>query len=150
MWRILWPLRSGGYHFRKQVEIGPYYVDFACLHAGLVIEVDGETHFDATALANDETRDEYLAARGFRVLRFTNEQVLKHSQAVFELVAATLNYDPSNVSASPPPHPAPQGGGSQIAFVARSAAEHRPDTLPLAGRAGEGGSSRSKSDEDIT
>ena len=66
MWRILWPLRTNGFHFRKQVEIGPYYVDFACLHVGLVVEVDGETHFHALAEANDRTRDEYLTTRGFK------------------------------------------------------------------------------------
>jgi very-short-patch-repair endonuclease len=114
MWRILWPFRTNGFHFRKQVEIGPYYVDFACHQAQLVIEVDGDTHFDEIASANDETRDDYLTARGFKVLRFTNEQVLKHHQAVFDLVAAALDHDSDTLPASPPPHPSPRGGGCQI------------------------------------
>ena len=117
MWRILWPLRTNGFHFRKQVEIGPYYVDFACLHVGLVVEVDGETHFHALAEANDRTRDEYLTTRGFKVLRFTNEQVLKHPDGVFGMVAAALDYDLDNLPASPPPHPSPQGGGCRIEYA---------------------------------
>jgi very-short-patch-repair endonuclease len=113
MWRILWPMRMAGYHFRKQVELGPYYVGFACHQAGLVIEIDGETHFHEIALANDETRDEYLTARGFKVLRFTNEQVLKYHEGVFDLVAAALGYDSDTLPASSPPQPSPQGGGSR-------------------------------------
>src|SRR6185312_16429621 len=41
LWRLLYGLRTDGHHFRKQVRIGSYVVDFACLHASLVIEVDG-------------------------------------------------------------------------------------------------------------
>jgi very-short-patch-repair endonuclease len=111
MWQLLWPWRTGGFHFRKQVEIGPYYVDFACIHAGLVIEVDGDTHGGDVAQANDRTRDEYLSARGFKVLRFSNDDVLSHKEGVFDVVAAALEHRPTNHRVSPPPQPSPQGGG---------------------------------------
>src|SRR4051812_12238429 len=70
MWRLLHALRTNGYHFRKQVKLGTYYVDFACLHAKLVIEVDGSTHGTDVARHNDALRDDYLKSRGFNVLRF--------------------------------------------------------------------------------
>ena len=62
MWLLLHPFRTGGYHFRKQVAVGPYVADFVCHHARLVIEVDGEQH-GKTERA-DAARDSYLHARG--------------------------------------------------------------------------------------
>ncbi len=111
LWQTLWSFRTGGYHFRKQVELGPYYVDFACLHAQLVIEVDGETHGTNIAQTNDSTRDEYLSARGFTVLRFSNDDVLHHADGVFDLIAAQLEHRPARLRGSPPPQPSPPGGG---------------------------------------
>jgi very-short-patch-repair endonuclease len=111
LWQLLWPWRTGGYHFRKQVELGAYYVDFACVHAQLVIEVDGESHGGAIAQANDQTRDEYLAARGFTVLRFSNGDVLKNADSVFQTIAAVLAHRPARLRGAPPPQPSPQGGG---------------------------------------
>lgn len=90
MWQLLWPFRSGSFHFRKQVEIGHYYVDFACLHAQLIIEVDGDTHGTDMAQSNDRTRDEYLSARGFKIMRFSNDDVLNNADGVFDVLAATL------------------------------------------------------------
>jgi very-short-patch-repair endonuclease len=111
LWQLLWPLRTGTYHFRKQVEVGPYYVDFACIHAQLIVEVDGDTHGGEIAQSNDRTRDEYLSARGFTVLRFSNDDVLNRAEGVFDIVAATLEHRPTSHRASPPPQPSPQGGG---------------------------------------
>ena len=70
MWRILWPFRQRGCHFRRQVQLGSYYVDFACIAAKLVIEVDGDTHGSEQGIVADGSRDEYLAGRGILVLRF--------------------------------------------------------------------------------
>ena len=111
LWQLLWPMRTGGFHFRKQVEVGPYYVDFACRHAQLVIEVDGNSHAGELAQINDRTRDDYLASRGFTVLRFSNEDVLFRADGVYDTIAAALEYRPERPRASPPPQPSPQGGG---------------------------------------
>ncbi|WP_244513745.1 endonuclease domain-containing protein, partial [Devosia insulae] len=86
MWRLLHPFRTAGHHFRRQEQIGPYYVDFACHAARLVIEVDGETHGhtkDADAL-----RDEFLRYEGYAVLRFTNDDVLQNEDGVFTVVSS--------------------------------------------------------------
>ncbi len=64
--RLWWSLRDrglAGFKFRRQRPIGGYIVDFACLEARLVVEVDGGQH--AFALAEDAARDCALAARGF-------------------------------------------------------------------------------------
>ncbi|SFC22850.1 Very-short-patch-repair endonuclease [Devosia psychrophila] len=111
LWQLLWSLRTGGYHFRKQKQIGSYFVDFACIHGQLVIEVDGDTHGGDIALANDRTRDEYLNARGFAVLRFTNDDVLHNPDGVFDTIVAALGSNPSRLRGNPPPQPSPQGGG---------------------------------------
>tara|TARA_R110002020_G_scaffold240515_2_gene453532 strand:- start:1169 stop:1600 length:432 start_codon:yes stop_codon:yes gene_type:complete len=119
LWQLLWPMRTGGFHFRKQAEIGPYYVDFACRHAQLVIEVDGNSHDGALVQTNDRTRDDYLASRGFKVLRFSNEDVLLHPDGVYDTIAAALAYRPERPRASSPPQPSPRGGGcdsEQAAF----------------------------------
>src|SRR5690606_16505012 len=60
MWRILHVFRTGGYHFRKQAQIGPYYADIACHHAKLVVELDGDTHGTDAAARRDRRRDAFL------------------------------------------------------------------------------------------
>jgi len=64
MWRLLKPFREQGFHFRRQVQIGRYYADFACHNQKLVIEVDGDTHAVGDGPANDEVRSEFLQNRG--------------------------------------------------------------------------------------
>ena len=76
--------------FRRQAPIGPYVVDFVCHAAKLVIEVDGGQHFDAKGVARDARRDAYLAAEGYRVLRFTNLDVLKNKSGVLETIGEAL------------------------------------------------------------
>lgn len=110
-WRLIFPLRSQGWHFRKQVELGSYYVDFACLHAGVIVEIDGDTHGSDQAQRNDATRDAYFTSRGFRLLRFSNEDVLTNPEGVYAALVAALEDRTGNRRANPPPQPSPQGGG---------------------------------------
>lgn len=90
MWALLHPFRRQGYNFRRQVLLGTYYVDFACHHPAVAIEVDGETHATPLAVANDATRDDYLRGRGYRVLRFWNTDVTDNPGGVQQVIAATL------------------------------------------------------------
>jgi very-short-patch-repair endonuclease len=91
MWRILWPLRQRGWHFRRQVQLGPYYVDFACLGAGLVIEVDGDSHGMDDALSIDRARDAYMASRNMLVLRLANRDVLHNPEGVLTEITGVLD-----------------------------------------------------------
>ena len=76
-----------GAKFRRQVPIGSYIVDFACLPRKLLIEVDGGQHLESQA---DTERDRWLRSRGFRVLRFWNNEVFQNLQGVLETIAGHL------------------------------------------------------------
>ena len=97
MWRLLYPFRTGGYHFRKQVEIGRDVADIACHHVKLVIELDGDTHGSDRAIAHDQIRDDYLRARGYDVLRFSNAEVMTNAEGVFAILSALLATRPPSV-----------------------------------------------------
>jgi very-short-patch-repair endonuclease len=87
LWYRLRAHRFGGYKFKRQVPIGPYVVDFACLSAGLVVEVDGGQHADSM---RDLDRDAWLHERGLRVLRFWNNEVLKSTNSVLDVISKAL------------------------------------------------------------
>ena len=78
--RGLFILCSGG------VKLGSYHVDFACLHAKLVIEVDGPTHDDPEQIEHDRKRDEVFTLQGIRILRLTNGDVIDHLQSAVESI----------------------------------------------------------------
>jgi len=89
-WTLLHPLRQSGWHFRRQAPIGPYIVDFACKRARLVIEIDGDSHFTDPGIARDTARSAYLASRGYRIIRFTNADVLTNPEGVFDTLVSVL------------------------------------------------------------
>ncbi len=93
--RALWDLLRGqklGAKFRRQQPLGPYIVDFFCEQAGLVVEVDGASHFPRPA--RDRARDAMLRAAGLRVLRVPNREVLDHSGRVIARIVALLPSPP--------------------------------------------------------
>ena len=78
---VLWEeLRSNklGVHFRRQHVIGTYIVDFVSLKNHLVIEVDGEYHLSPEQQLLDSERTRYLEQKGYRVIRFTNYQIMNN------------------------------------------------------------------------
>ncbi len=92
--RRLWHRLRGeqlGAKFRKQHPIGPYIVDFYSWRAGLVIEVDGDTHFTPEAQAYDRERDAYLQSLGLTVLRFPNREVFTNLEGVLEAITTVLD-----------------------------------------------------------
>jgi very-short-patch-repair endonuclease len=89
LWTRLRGDQMAGHRFRRQVPIGPYVVDFACREARLAIEVDGSQH--AAASLEDDQRTAWLTSRGYRVLRFWNNQVLTETDAVLESIRTALD-----------------------------------------------------------
>lgn len=88
--QALWARLRGnalGVKFKRQVAIAPYIVDFVSLEWRLVVEVDGAQHLDSE---RDRVRDAALAARGFRVLRFWNHEVLRNPIGVMEVIQEAL------------------------------------------------------------
>lgn len=75
-------------HFRSQVPIGPYYADFACHGARLIIEIDGSQHHEAAEYDAERTR--FLESQGYKVLRFWNNQVLRELDGVLTAIATAL------------------------------------------------------------
>jgi very-short-patch-repair endonuclease len=96
LWRLLYPLRTGAYHFRKQVQIGPYCVDFACHHAKLVIEVGGDSHHLRGEQQKDAMRDLFLRREGYEILRFSNSEVLSNPEGVYLTIVSTLKSRPTS------------------------------------------------------
>ncbi|MDG4884336.1 endonuclease domain-containing protein [Mesorhizobium sp. WSM4884] len=85
LWQELRDRRLDGIKFRRQTPIGKYVADFVCLEARLIVEIDGSQHADS---ASDEIRGAELKARGFRVLRFWNDDVLKDLDGVCDTIIA--------------------------------------------------------------
>jgi len=106
LWYRLRAHRFVGVKFKRQVPIGPYIVDFACLSRKLVLEIDGGQHADNEA---DRVREQRLREEGFQVLRFWNNDVLKRTDTILELVLAALKQDhqssPSPGALRAPPSP---------------------------------------------
>ncbi len=102
LWQQLRRKQMNGYKFRRQFPLGKYIVDFVCLEARLVIELDGGQHAEQGTY--DAKRDEWLNEQGFRVLRFWNDEVFRKTDGVFELILVALE-------GTPPPNPLPQGEG---------------------------------------
>jgi len=76
--------------FRRQWPVGDYVVDFVCLEARVVVELDGGEHYEPAALEYDRRRTLGLERRGLRVVRFTNFQVMGEMEAVLEEILRCL------------------------------------------------------------
>jgi very-short-patch-repair endonuclease len=90
LWRTLRTFELKGTHFRRQVPIGSYVIDFACMAARLVIEIDGSQHGEAENAARDDARTRWLEREGYRVLRFWNNDIVQNPQGVLDVVYAAL------------------------------------------------------------
>jgi very-short-patch-repair endonuclease len=88
LWRHLRRRQLIGQKFRRQHPMGPFVVDFVCLEAGLIVELDGGQH--AEQVQADLRREAWLRERGFTVLRFWNHDVMSRTEAVLEVILAEL------------------------------------------------------------
>jgi very-short-patch-repair endonuclease len=93
MWYLLRDRRLAGVKFRRQVPIGPYVADFACIAHRIVVELDGGQHSDNV---RDGRRDAFLEAEGWQVLRFWNNDVTQNRAGVLWRIgqAVGVHWDP--------------------------------------------------------
>jgi very-short-patch-repair endonuclease len=91
LWKHLRAKRLSGFKFKRQQPIGPFIVDFVSFGHRLVIEVDGSHHIERAA--EDAARTEWLTQRGFRVLRFWNDEVLRDTRQVLACISLALGAD---------------------------------------------------------
>jgi very-short-patch-repair endonuclease len=87
MWRLLRDRRLLQFKFRRQVPFQNFILDFVCFDRRFVIEIDGSQHASS---GRDSARDRMLAAEGFKVARYWNNDVLQKSSAVLEDILASL------------------------------------------------------------
>jgi very-short-patch-repair endonuclease len=87
LWLSLRDRRLLGFKFVRQEAIELYVVDFVCRDRRLIVEVDGGQHADNSS---DRERDRVLAAAGYRVLRFWNNDVLKNRDGVLQVITEAL------------------------------------------------------------
>ncbi|MET0720742.1 MAG: endonuclease domain-containing protein [Tardiphaga sp.] len=87
LWYRLRAHRLEGIKFKRQVPIGRYVADFACMERKLLVEVDGGLHAESNS---DVERTKWLEDQGFRILRFWNNEVLNETNAVLEIILAAV------------------------------------------------------------
>jgi len=103
LWRHLRSKQINGLKFRRQARIGSYIVDLVCFERKLVIEIDGGQH---ASNSKDKERERWLASRGFKVIRFWNNEVLKDTENVLRSIW-------EEISRSPSPQSPPVKGGEK-------------------------------------
>jgi very-short-patch-repair endonuclease len=107
-WRHLRDRQVASLKFRRQHELGPYIVDLVCDEARLIVEADGGQH--AATIEADARRTAWLEARGYRVLRFWNNEILANPTGVLEVIRRVAL---ERVGDPPPPHPNPLPEGER-------------------------------------
>ena len=90
LWQALRNRRLARWKFRRQYPIDKYIVDFVTLDGKLIVEVDGVTHAEPSAIARDKARFDVLAACGFLVVRVSNTDVYDNLEGVLEMIESTL------------------------------------------------------------
>ena len=100
LWLQLKNRNLGGFTFQRQHPIPPYVVDFVCIERKLVVEFDGVWHTEQTA--SDVERTAFLESKGFRIIRFWNDESLKQTDTVLEEISRQLH--------APHPSPLPASG----------------------------------------
>jgi very-short-patch-repair endonuclease len=115
LWSRLRGRRLGGWKFRRQHSACGFILDFFCVEAGFAIELDGGGHAKSEQAVYDQERAQRLSENGIRVLRFWDDQALKETDTVLEVILTALDK---------PPHPtlSPKRG--------RGPARGNPLTLP--------------------
>ena len=104
VWAALRNRQLDGYKFRRQHPVGPFFADFACVEASLIVELDGGQHFEPEAVEADARRTHALNANGFHVLRFDDRQALVEREGVLTRILDWLHIH------HPHPSPLPQAG----------------------------------------
>ncbi|MGN6150318.1 MAG: endonuclease domain-containing protein [Rhizomicrobium sp.] len=110
LWWKLRELNARGYHFRRQAPMRGYFLDFVEHSGRVAIELDGSQHGFRQNIQHDRKRDDAIAAEGYLVLRFWNDEVRENLDGIVEAIVREIG------KRRPPPEAlrastSPQGGG---------------------------------------
>ncbi len=86
IWHAVRDRRLGGLEIRRQVSIGPFVVDFACVDARLAAEIDGGQHGPESG----GRRTACIRSTGYEVVRFWNNDALQNLDGVLETLLDQL------------------------------------------------------------
>ena len=102
LWQHLRLKQLDGFKFRRQVPIAGYIADFLCHELKLIVELDGGQHVEQSVY--DKQRTLVLEAKGYRVLRYWNDDVLLRVSCVLEdiLQVVELMQSNSKIKGTPP------------------------------------------------
>jgi very-short-patch-repair endonuclease len=103
LWHFLRAGQLRGRKFRRQAAVGAYVVDFVCFADKLIVELDGPQHLEPEAAQHDQRRTNWLASRGFRVVRFRNQELDENIRAVVDAIGRAV--DELAALAKNPPSP---------------------------------------------
>jgi len=88
LWKALKNSQLAGRKFRRQHSIDRYIADFCCPSEKLIIELDGQPHFNPGAQVYDATTDEHLTSLGYKVLRFENKLVFENLEGILSEITS--------------------------------------------------------------
>ena len=88
LWQKLRNRQLDNAKFRRQHPIKPYVVDFFCQEAKLIVEIDGGHH--AEQINQDQERTKFLESKGYKILRFWNNEVLNNIEGVLQTISENL------------------------------------------------------------
>jgi very-short-patch-repair endonuclease len=97
LWSCLRLKQINGLQFYRQKPLGKYIVDFYCPKIRLIVEVDGGQHFEDVNISRDKIREEYLEKAGFKVLRYSNTDVLTNIEGTIEHLLGEINRKSTNL-----------------------------------------------------
>jgi len=100
LWRLLRSRQLRGAKFRRQQPIGPFIADFVCQQHWLIVEADGGQHAESII---DDRRTAFVESKGYRVLRFWNNDIFENEEGVLTSILNALQ--------APLPNPSPAEGG---------------------------------------
>jgi very-short-patch-repair endonuclease len=101
LWQRIRRKQLYGCRFRRQVPLGPYVADFVCIERSLIVEVDGGQH--SWRETQDLRRTAWLEAKGWRVVRFWNNEVMENIAGVLERLVIELSDNGDIPHPDPPP-----------------------------------------------
>ncbi|HVX26572.1 MAG TPA: DUF559 domain-containing protein [Parafilimonas sp.] len=108
LWQELRNRNLNGCKFRRQHPIAGYIPDFVCLEKKLIVEIDGEYHNEAEQKKFDDARTEWLKEHQYKLIRFTNDEVINHLPEVLQKISNALTAEDSTAAA---PSPLERAGG---------------------------------------